>query len=397
MRLYKKTAKSSLMSRTIFCDQGETCGGAERFLIDFLSACSPADIRRLNPVIVGGKSAEYRQLLPESIEVIDFDFPSVSGGVIRKFVAIFKLFSAARKFRKLSSELKATMIFTNTPRTHFVVFLARKFFFCGGKWTAFFHDFTTRPKFLLRAVCHSAEVLAVNSLPTRKFLRNRISKKLFPKIQIVENGIDFKKIEACEPPHKLENLLVLGRIDPRKGQIFAIQAASILQEKFPNLKFKIVGSPFTGDKRTMKYAAKIRILAKEKKCTNVEFIEEVGDPFAEIRKADALLVLSTEPETFGRVVIEGLACSRFVLAFDETGPSEILQNFEQFCLKKIDKKTLPSIRIEKQSLENLVEKIQFFAQDFPATKIFTDNSREFVEKTFSLDTTKKRLLNLLLP
>lgn len=384
------------MSRTIFCDQGETCGGAERFLIDFLNSCSPTEIRRLNPVVVGAKSEEYRSLLPENVEVVDFDFPSVGGGVVKKITAIFRLFSAARRFKKLSRELGATKVFTNTPRTHFVVFLARKFFFLGGKWTVFFHDFTTRPKFLLRAICRSANTLVVNSLPTRKFLRDRISKRLFSKIQIVENGIDFQKIPAQSPPQKLQNFLLLGRIDPRKGQIFAIKAADILRKEFPEIRFRIVGSPFAEDKRTMKYASKIRILAKEKKCENVEFVPEVNNPFAEIEKADALLVLSTEAETFGRVVIEALACSRFVLAFDETGPREILQNFEQFCLKRAGKKTIPSIRVEKLSVENLVEKIRFFAKDFKQTKVFTDNARDFVKKSYSLDTTKKRLLNLLL-
>ncbi len=384
------------MKRTIFCDQGEICGGAERFLIDFLSACSPTEIRRLNPLILGAKSEEYRKLLPANIEIIDFNFPSVGGGIFKKFIVIFQLFSAAKEFKRIVSKHKIKRIFTNTPRTHFVVFLARKFFFCGGKWTAFFHDFTTRPKFLLRAICCSANVLIVNSLPTRRFLRDRISKNFFSKIKIVENGIDFKKIESQAIPEKLQNILVLGRIDPRKGQIFAVQAAKILYEEFSEMKFKIVGSPFEKDQRTMKYAAKIRILAREKKCSNIEFVAEVKDPFAEIALADAVLILSTEAETFGRVVIESLACSRLVLAFNETGPREILQNFEQFCLRKSGKKSIPSILVKKQSLEDLVEKIRFFTKDFEETKLFTPNAREFVEKSFSLDTTKKRLLNLLL-
>jgi glycosyltransferase involved in cell wall biosynthesis len=384
------------MKHTIFCDQGETCGGAERFLIDFLASCSPSEIHRLNPIIVGAKSAEYKKLLPENIKVIDFDFPSVGGGVFKKMKAIWRLFIAAKKFKNLISEFEVKNIFTNTPRTHFVVFLSRKFFFCGGKWTAFFHDFTTRPVILLRAICRSANVLVVNSLPTRKFLRERISKKSFYKIQIVENGIDFQKIPSQAPPDKLQNFLILGRIDPRKGQIFAIKAAIILRDEFPKIKFKIVGSPFKEDQRTMKYASKIRILAQEKKCENIEFISEVKDPFQEIIKADAVLVLSTEAETFGRVVIEALACSRLVLAFNETGPREILQNFEQFCLKKTGQKSLPSVRIEKQSVENLVEKIKFFMQNFEQTKVFTNNAREFVKQAFALETTKKRLLNLLL-
>ena len=53
--------------RTLFLDQGEMLGGAEWFTVDFFNAIGVADLRRINPLIVGAGSHDYREKLPESV------------------------------------------------------------------------------------------------------------------------------------------------------------------------------------------------------------------------------------------------------------------------------------------------------------------------------------------
>ena len=130
---------------TLFLDQGEMLGGAERFLLDFFPAISVAEMRRINPIIIGAASDEYRLVLPENMETIPFPWPSVRGN---KILAMGRLFLAARKLKHLARIERATQVFANTPRTMFVAYLAKKFFRMPAKMIVMIHDFTV-PKRLL--------------------------------------------------------------------------------------------------------------------------------------------------------------------------------------------------------------------------------------------------------
>ncbi|MDH3324437.1 MAG: glycosyltransferase family 4 protein, partial [Candidatus Peregrinibacteria bacterium] len=316
-------------------------------------------------------------------------------GIFRKTLATLKIFSAARKFKRLAEIENATTFFTNTPRTHFVVFVAKKFLGLKGKWIAVFHDFTTRPDVLLKQICHSADILVANSMPTRKYLRERIAEPDTKKIRLIENGVEFNdNIPTPNPPKKLENLLILGRFDPQKGQLFAVKTAEILKKHLPNLKFKITGSSVASDPRTTDYEEKTKFFVKSHNLNNITFSENVSNPFSEILKHDAVLILSTTPETFGRVVIETLACGKFIIAFDQTGPREILENFEKFVLKQTGKQEVPTLRCDINE-HSLAEKIKFFVKNFNQTIPFTQNARKFVETNFDFRETKKGLLNVI--
>ncbi|MCF7830829.1 glycosyltransferase family 4 protein [Candidatus Gracilibacteria bacterium] len=378
-----------MRTKTFFLDQGETLGGAERFLLDFFQKLTPAETRRILPVVIGAKSKKYRLLLPSKIEVQDFVFPSVRGRVLKKLVIISRLLKAAHSLKKLAQKEKTAVFFSNTPRTHFVMFLAKQFFRMDGRWIVMNHDFTV-PAFLLRKIASCADILIANSIPCREYLRRIINKKDFKKVRIIENGIDFSAIPKQSPPLQIKKILMLGRIDPRKGQMFATQAAELLQSSHPDLQFFVVGSPFKEDTRTMKYRDDILKFVHEKNIQNIHFLGEVDNPFEAIIGADCLLVLPTEPETFGRIVTEGLALGKLIISFDETGPKDILKNYELFL------KTKNSLRVEKQNPHALAKKIAFFADNPQEVQLFTKKAREFVEKNFSLDETKKRLVNVIL-
>ena len=382
---------------TFFLDQGETLGGAEKFLLDFLLSLDNQEKIKISPIVLGAKNSDYQKILKEkNIKIIDFNFPSAGGNIFKKIFAIFRIIFAAWKLKSLTKKFDQISFFSNTPRTHFVMFIFKKILLGQGIWTAFFHDFTTRPKFLLKKICDTTDIIAVNSIPTRQFLRKNISSKNFDKIKIIENGIDIKKIAILESPKKLEKIFILGRIDPRKGQIFLVKAAEELQKKLPELKFFIVGESFVNDPRTTQYEKEIKKFIKTKNISNVEFLPFAKNPFEIISQMDLALILPTEKETFGRVVIENLVCNRFVLSFSETGPKEILQNFAQFVAKKrVTNFDLNKIFLCKKSDEkDLVQKIIIYKENLEQVQKIFSYGRSFVEKNYNLSETKKRLLDL---
>ena len=381
--------------KTFFLEQAETVGGAERFTIDFLHSLSPTELRQLSPLMVGAKAKEYRDLLPERVDVQDFIFPSVRGGFIEKIKAVFLLLKSAWQLRKLAKEHNARQFFSNTPRTHFVMFLAKTFFFLPGKWIVMVHDFTI-PNFLLWNIAGRCNIIIANSTPCREYLRKHIRAADYRKMRLIENGVDFRKIPDGVAPVEIKNVLMMERIDPRKGQMFALHVADLLQERNPDLQFFIVGSSFSEDPRTEAYEQEIKKFAQDRNLKNVHFVDEVDDPFEELKKYDCALVLPTEAETFGRTVIEGLVMNKLVLVFDETGPRDIMRSYEQFLEERTQKRFDRSLIVESQNAMSLAESIGFFADHPQAVQHFTEYAREFVEKRFSIQETRKQLFTVFL-
>lgn len=355
-------------------------GGAERFLLDFFPAISSAEMRRLNPIIVGSISDEYRSVVPTNIKIRKFHWPSVRGN---KVIACWKIFLAARKLKHVSREVKATQVFANTPRTMFVAYVAKKFFRMPARMVVMIHDFTV-PRGLLKRILSVSDTIVVNSIPTRRYAKEQLLKEHYKKLRIVENGVDLARVPEGAFVTKIEKVLLIGRIDPRKGQQFAVEAAAQL----PELQFRIVGSPFPGDQRTMDYDCEIREFVRSHNLKNVTFIPEVENPFLEMAKVDMVLALPTESETFGRIVTESLACGRLVIAFDRTGPGDILRQFE-------GSEKMPLLRVHPDDTDSLVERISFFMQHPKKAQRVSRVARKFVEKNYPLSETAKRLVGVL--
>ncbi len=393
-----------MKGRILFLDQGETLGGAERYLIDFLNSLSVQEIQKLEPLLLGGHNEKYKQFLRVPIETRAFSFPSVRGNIFKKILSLFPLLLAAYQIKRIVKKYNSEVVCSNTPRTHFVMLLSRRVFGLNVRWVAIIHDFSI-PGFLLKRIGTWCDTLIANSLPARQHAHKILSPSVREKIRIVENALDFSHIPPAAPPQSLKNIVMLGRIDPQKGQMFALQAAKILQEKKCNVEFFIVGSPFAKDKRTMDYAGNVHQFAQHNHLDHVHFLPETDTPFEAIGKADCVLVLPTKPETFGRIVIEALSLGKLVLAFDETGPREILQSYNYFLNQKtitgqnIHGFSLPistqSLLVEKQNAESLASTIHFFYSNPGRMEGFTIFARKFTEEYFSLTETKKRLMSIL--
>jgi glycosyltransferase involved in cell wall biosynthesis len=380
--------------QTFFLDQGETLGGAERFLLDFLERLTVKETTKMKPVVIGAKNKLYIEKINDKVSFIDFKYPSVRAKGLGKIFKGLGLMNAARKFTQLirshQSNRRKPVIWANTPRTIFLSYLAKRFWSLDCQLIIMIHDFTI-PDFLLRRIARTADNIVVNSVLTRQKVRDIAHSTDHSKISIIENGIDFDSIPKASRPKKIESILLIGRIDPRKGQKYAIEAADLLLERNPDLNFFIVGSPFMEDPRTVAYDQEIKQFANDRRLKNLFFIDEVADPFEAFAKADLVLVLPTEPETFGRVTIEALSQGKMVVAFNQDGPKQVLESFAKFA-----KANAELLLCEVGNAMSLAEKIGYLADNPDETEIYTKNARKFTEKYFDFSETKKRMTNILL-
>ncbi len=116
---------------------------------------------------------------------------------------------------------------------------------------------------------------------------------------------------------------MLGRIAPWKGQDLFLRAFA---QAFPSGSERavIIGTPLFGEED---FEASLRKLVAELGLAGrVEFRGFREDIWGELASLDVLVHASLIPEPFGQVVLEGMAAGLPVLAPDEGGPAEVIED-----------------------------------------------------------------------
>lgn len=177
--------------------------------------------------------------------------------------------------------------------------------------------------FLLTLPMNAADRVIANSCHSAGWLVS-LQPGLKSRTSVIHNGFNFPAedtgYEGFTSPCRL---LVLGRINNRKGQAVAVQSVRLLVDRGHDVHLRIVGAPFRGYEEVLD---SLQELVRELRLTEcVTFVGEVADPQVEFRNADIVLVPSLL-ESFGNVAIEAMAHSRPVVASRIKGLSEIIED-----------------------------------------------------------------------
>lgn len=388
--------------KTIIIEQGETMGGAERYILDFLHACTPAErTKQLQVSVLGATGSDYISALPTDVPVIPFSLPSFKGNVFAKIKGGLQMIFRSRKLAKILKKNKTKAVLTNTPRASLFLYFSRVLWGGDYRWSAVVHDFHTQKKLysgihkvLRRKMLQTCDTIIAVSLITRKKVKEYLPESEKRKVMIIENGIDTKNLPKPSKKPKLTEIIMLARIDERKGQLELLKAMKILKREhfsvFESLKVRILGESFASDKATVAY---------EKACKDynayerlgADFAGNVADPKEAIRAASLVVMLPQEPETFGRVAIEALGVGTMVLSLAQDGPQQILQAYAKHA-------GLPAeaFLIAKNTPQAITEKILELKEVEKDLSVLTKDGPGFVQANYDLQETQKRMLDLLL-
>jgi glycosyltransferase involved in cell wall biosynthesis len=178
----------------------------------------------------------------------------------------------------------------------------------------------------------SDRILCVSQAVARQFhpyIRER-------KVQILHNGYPASEFAPVAPDRvaAFRNRLglngarlvgLVGRIRfGRKGQDIFLEAASLLQQRFPAVKFLCIGSAFPGNEEHQVRFDRLR------ESLGLDGVVLCTGDVEDIKAAYAALEISVQPsvlpESFGGVVIESMAMGKPVIATDIGATPELIED-----------------------------------------------------------------------
>lgn len=192
------------------------------------------------------------------------------------------------------------------------------------KHVATFHD-TPKNRFMGRWVMPLVarwvfsfldEIISVSKTQS-SFIR-RFSKR---EIQIIPNGIDIEEIQSQPKVRKdpsIFQLLFLGRLEPRKGVMHALQAFRQLKMTYQNMKLVIAGD---GDDRQL-----VEDYIQEYDLRDVElkgFVDE-ATKYALLQESDIYLAPALYGESFGIVLLEAMSIGTPMAGYANDGYKNVL-------------------------------------------------------------------------
>ncbi len=177
--------------------------------------------------------------------------------------------------------------------------------------------------------------ICVSEAVKQYFVRQGIPER---SLHVVYNPIDLDAFSTVTDVAKTRTGLGLrdsdlvvtnvGRLDWWKGHEFFLRAIAKLRTRWPDIRAVVVGS-CGPTKRSVDYCERLRRTVAQLGLEETVVFASVRLDIPSVMAASDVLVHSaTEPEPLGRVVMEGMAAGRPVIATAAGGVTEIVKNGE---------------------------------------------------------------------
>jgi glycosyltransferase involved in cell wall biosynthesis len=204
------------------------------------------------------------------------------------------------------------------------------------------------------------------------------------KIRIVTNGVDSQRFRPAQDLGKIKHqigigdkqcVLFVGRLIPRKGLPFLVEAARSIVNERAETAFVVVGNgPLKN--QLASYLEKINLSG------SFVFLGDVGeDMLAALYNCADVFAFPSIQEGLGIVLLEAQATAKPVVAFDVGGVHEAILDKETGFLVKPDSHDLADAILRLLSDRSLRERMGH-------------RGREFVSNNFSWDACAQRMLQV---
>jgi glycosyltransferase involved in cell wall biosynthesis len=340
--------------RILFLNSSGHLGGAEISLLDMLASLRLAVPEWPLRLILGENGplvARARDLgvetsvltLPRSFARLgDAGVGGPAGhqigpaGLLRRVLAAgLPVAGYCRQLRRIIRQAAPELIHSNGLKMHIVGMWARPF---DTPFIWHIHDYVgQRPLSVrfLRFYAKQCSAAVANSRSTALDTTSTCGPDL--KVYRVYNGVDLERFSPHGPKVNLDELAGLPPAAPGtlrigivatlalwKGHEVFLRALSRLPESLPLRGYIIGDAVYQTDGSQHKMGDLRAMAARLALGDRVGFTGFLMDSAAAMRTLDIVVHASTQPEPFGLVIAEGMACGRAVIASEAGGAAEII-------------------------------------------------------------------------
>jgi len=238
------------------------------------------------------------------------------------------------QLRSLLRDLKPDLIHTNGFKMHVLGALAKP---RHSALVWHIHDYVSSRSMmarLMRRLSRPVDGIIANSRHVAEDMRELVgrSAKIYPILNVVDleaftpegPALDLDALSglAPAPPHTLRVGLI-ATLAWWKGHRLFLRGLVELDPTLPVRGYYIGGALYKT--QAQESLEELRAYARDLGLTaRIGFTGVVSEPAAAMRALDVLVHTSTEPEPFGRVLIEAMACGKPVITTGLGGASEIV-------------------------------------------------------------------------
>lgn len=241
--------------------------------------------------------------------------------------------------RKEIRRLDAQVVHTNGFKMHVLGALAKP---PGVPLVWHIHDYLSRRPFmarLLKRLHKRCSMVLANSDSVKTDFAAVCGNR--PAVQTVYNRIDtavfsphgpFVDLDQLSglplPGNSLVRVGMLATFARWKGHEVFLRALSLIPSEIP-LRGYVIGAPLYQTDGSQYTAEELKAMAHRLGISNrVGFTGFVDQPASAIRSLDIVVHASTQPEPFGLVIVEGMACARPVIVSAAGGAVELIETGE---------------------------------------------------------------------
>jgi glycosyltransferase involved in cell wall biosynthesis len=181
-------------------------------------------------------------------------------------------------------------------------------------------------------------------------------------------------------------LLMPGRLTRWKGQIVTLEAVKILVKTYPNLLCLFVGP----DQGRISYLVELKNFVNSNDiANNVRFIASLKDMPAIYSLVDLCIHASTDPEAFGRVIIEAQALETPVIASALGAPLDIIEDRKTGWLhqpgnsSELAEKILEAISLSPQEKQKITQEALKKVREYYTTEQLCEKTLQIYKNVLS--------------
>ena len=357
-------------------------GGGEIILLSLLAKL---DRKIFDPIVVVTQKGQLSQRLKE-LKIKTYILP-LNGYLVRTFFVPGISLGGIFKFLRLAKKVKPNLIHLNHLNLAIYAGIVGKILkvpvvaTAHGTWDCiyFYQDFVNN--FFVDKIFANTPKVAANIAKRKIFNRKKVT--------VIPFGVDINKFK---PGNKrlAKRILglssgdfvvsIVGRLDPVKDHLNFLKAAEIVNKKYSNIIFYIVGSTLGDFSKSNNTFNKIQNFLKENAnlAKNVifgGFIEDVP----KVYQASDILVSSSTSESFGLALVEASACEIPVIATNTGGQSLIVKD------------NITGYLVKPERPDLLAKRILRLTKDSKLRQKFGENGRKFVTSNFTIENYVSRI------